>query len=264
MINSKSITAVIADDEPLLRHHLNRTLSEVFPQLDVVASESDGKSALASIKQVKPDVVFLDIRMPGLDGISVAKALKDIDKIPLIIFITAYDEYAIQAFDEHAFDYLLKPINEKRLVKTCERIKSYIYAVNSELERTHPSSVEAIERLVARIQYPTNNYLRWIKASKGEDICLVPVDDVNYLKAEDKYVSVYTRYGEYLIRTPLKELIKQLDPDLFWQIHRATIVRVEAIERVKRDFTGKLHVHLSTDNVKLAVSRNAQGLFKQM
>ncbi len=138
MINSKSITAVIADDEPLLRHHLNRTLSEVFPQLDVVASESDGKSALSSIKQVKPDVVFLDIRMPGLDGISVAKALKDIDKIPLIIFITAYDEYAIQAFDEHAFDYLLKPINEKRLVKTCERIKSHIYAVNSELERTPP------------------------------------------------------------------------------------------------------------------------------
>ncbi|OLQ80502.1 DNA-binding response regulator [Photobacterium proteolyticum] len=264
MVDLKTITAVIADDEPLLRHHLNRSLSDAFPQLDIVASEADGKSALESIKQKRPDVVFLDIRMPGLDGISVAKALNGIDPIPLIIFITAYDEYAIQAFDEHAFDYLLKPITEKRLLKTCERIRSYLFSVRTEQRRTDPNSVEAIERLVARIQSPANSYLRWIKASKGDDICLVPVDDVNYLKAEDKYVSVYTRYGEYLIRTPLKELIKQLDPDLFWQIHRATIVRVDAIDRVKRDFTGKMYVHLSSDNVKLAVSRNAQGLFKQM
>lgn len=264
MTGIETITAVIADDEPLLRHHLNRSLAEVWPQLEVVGSASDGKAALASIKRTRPDVAFLDIRMPGLDGISVARALKEIDKIPLIVFITAYDEYAIQAFEEHAFDYLLKPINEKRLMNTCERIKSYLLAICSDQEHNSETSVEAIERLVARIQSPPNHYLRWIKASRGDDICLISVDDVNYLKAEDKYVSVYTHNSEYIIRTPLKELIKQLDPDLFWQIHRATIVRVEAIERVKRDFTGKMYVYLNCGDVRLAVSRNAQGLFKQM
>ncbi|MCW8329913.1 LytTR family DNA-binding domain-containing protein [Photobacterium sp. SDRW27] len=264
MISQQTITAVIADDEPLLRHHLNRSLAEVWPQLDVVACDSDGNTVLASIKKHKPDIAFIDIRMPGLDGISVAKALNKIDKIPVIIFITAYDEYAIQAFEEHAFDYLLKPLNEKRLMTTCERVQTYFSAIHSENNRTDVTTVTAIERLVARVISPRSQYLRWIKASKGDDICLVSVDDVNYLKAEDKYVSVYTNDNEYVIRTPLKELIKQLEPDLFWQIHRATIVRVDAIERVKRDFAGRMFVYLCDGKVKLAVSRNAQGLFKQM
>ncbi|WP_299013022.1 LytTR family DNA-binding domain-containing protein [uncultured Photobacterium sp.] len=264
MMEQLTITAIIADDEPLLRHHLNYSLADVWPQLDVVASESDGKAALESIKLLQPDIAFLDIRMPGLDGISVAKALRKLDRIPVIVFITAYDEYAIQAFEEHAFDYLLKPLNEKRLMTTCERIKAFLVAVRAGESEKKTGAVDAIERLVARIQTPPNRYLRWIKASKGDDICLVSVDDVNYLKAEDKYVSVYTSDNEYVISTPLKELIKQLDPDTFWQIHRATIVRVEAIERVKRDFTGRMYVHLNEGSTKLAVSRNAQGLFKQM
>ena len=264
MIARQTVTAVIADDEPLLRHHLNRSLGEVWPQLEVVAIEPDGKSILASIKKYQPDIAFLDIRMPGMDGIAVAKALKKLDKIPVIIFITAYDEYAIQAFEEHAFDYLLKPLSEKRLMATCKRIRSYFSAIHSNLSRREGTSVETIERLVMTLQSPANRYLRWIKASCGDDICLVSVDDVNYLKAEDKYISVYTNNREYVIRTPLKELIRQLDPDLFWQIHRATIVRVNAIERVRRDFAGRMYVYLQGENVKLAVSRNAQGLFKQM
>lgn len=264
MANPQTITAVIADDEPLLRHHLNRSLAEAWPQLEVVASDPDGKTVLASIKKYQPDIAFLDIRMPGLDGIAVAKALKKLDRIPVIIFITAYDEYAIQAFEEHAFDYLLKPLSEKRLMATCKRMQSYFSALHSNLSQWNGTSVDTIERLVKTIQSPANRYLRWIKASCGEDICLVSVDDVNYLRAEDKYISVYTNNREYVIRTPLKELIKQLDPDMFWQIHRGTIVRVDAIERVKRDFTGRMYAYLQGESIKLAVSRNAQGLFKQM
>ncbi|MGF1758644.1 LytTR family DNA-binding domain-containing protein [Photobacterium sagamiensis] len=259
-----SVTAVIADDEPLLRYHLNKILAEVWPQLEVVASEQDGKSALASTKQYQPDIAFLDIRMPGLDGISVAKALKSIDKVPLIVFVTAYDEYAIQAFNEQAIDYLLKPFSETRLQQTCERIQHYLKNCYSATQEGNKLSIEALQNLVATIQSPANHYLRWIKASKGDGICLVSVDDVNYLHAEAKYVSVYTHDEEYIIRTPLKELIKQLDPDVFWQIHRSTIVRVDAIEKVKRDFTGRMIVYLQNKGEKLAVSRNAQGLFKQM
>ena len=254
--------AIIVDDEESARNILSNLLKSYCPEVEVVDMCVDVQEAVIAIKKKRPNLVFLDIEMPNYSGYEIVNFFDKIDFE--IIFITAYDEYAIQAFDEHAFDYLLKPITEKRLLKTCERIRSYLFSVRTEQNRTDPNSVEAIERLVAKIQSPAISYLRWIKASKGDDICLVPVDDVNYLQAEDKYVSVYTRYGEYLIRTPLKELIKQLDPDLFWQIHRATIVRVDAIERVKRDFTGKMHVHLSTGGVKLAVSRNAQGLFKQM
>ncbi|WP_064608253.1 LytR/AlgR family response regulator transcription factor [Photobacterium sp. J15] len=261
---TERITAIIADDEPLLRHHLKLSLADVWPQLDVVACESDGKSALESIKKLQPDIVFLDIRMPGQDGISVAKALKESEKIPVIVFITAYDEYAIQAFEEHAFDYLLKPLNEKRLMRTCGRIQSYLKMVRSENNDDKANAVDAIERLVANFNAHPNRYLRWIKASKGEDICLVSVDDVNYLRAEDKYVSVYTYDNEYVIRTPLKELIRQLEPDSFWQIHRATIVRVAAIEKVKREFTGRMYVYMNDGSIKLAVSRKAQGLFRQM
>ncbi|PSW05241.1 LytR/AlgR family response regulator transcription factor [Photobacterium lipolyticum] len=259
-----SATAVIADDEPLLRYHLNQTLAEVWPQLEVVASDQDGKSVLASIKQYQPDIAFLDIRMPGLDGISVAKALKSIDKVPLIVFVTAYDEYAIKAFDEQAIDYLLKPFNETRLLQTCERIQHYLKNRYSETQEGNKLSIDVLKSLVATIKSPANQYLRWIKASKGDDICLISVDEVNYLHAEAKYVSVYTHDDEYLIRTPLKELIKQLDPDVFWQIHRSTIVRVDAIEKVKRDFTGRMVVYLQDTGEKLTVSRNAQGLFKQM
>ncbi|MDX1302113.1 LytTR family DNA-binding domain-containing protein [Photobacterium sp.] len=259
-----SYTAVIADDEPLLRYHLNKTLAEVWPQLEVVASEKDGKSVLASIKQYQPDIAFLDIRMPGLDGISVAKSLKSINKVPLVVFVTAYDEYAIKAFEEQAIDYLLKPFNETRLLQTCERIQHYLKNRYSASQGGDKLSIDALQSLVATIQSPANQYLRWIRASKGDDICLISVDEVNYLHAEAKYVSVYTHDDEYLIRTPLKELIKQLDPDVFWQIHRSTIVRVDAIDKVKRDFAGRMSVYLQNNGEKLAVSRNAQGLFKQM
>ncbi|MEJ2764963.1 LytTR family DNA-binding domain-containing protein [Photobacterium sp. MCCC 1A19761] len=261
---TRALTALIADDEPLLRHHLKSVLGDVWPELDVVANESDGTAALAKIHALQPDVVFLDIRMPGIDGIAVARALKEMETVPVIVFITAYDEYAVQAFEAHAFDYLLKPLHEKRLVQTCERLKNHVRLYHAGQGQGTAGAIASIERLMSKMQSPINPWLRWIRASKGDEISLVSVDDVTYLRAEDKYVSVYTRDGEYIIRTPLKELIKQLDPDMFWQIHRATIVRVEAIERVKRDFTGKMFVYLAGGHEKLAVSRNAQGLFKQM
>ncbi|UXI03977.1 LytR/AlgR family response regulator transcription factor [Photobacterium sp. TY1-4] len=261
---TQALTALIADDEPLLRHHLKSVLGDVWPELDVVASESDGAAALAKIHALQPDVVFLDIRMPGIDGIAVARALKEMEMVPVIVFITAYDEYAVQAFEAHAFDYLLKPLHDKRLIQTCERLKNQVRLCHAGQGQSTAGAIASIERLMQKMQSPMNPWLRWIRASKGDEISLVSVDDVIYLRAEDKYVSVYTCEGEYIIRMPLKELIKQLDPDMFWQIHRATIVRVEAIERVKRDFTGKMFVYLAGGHGKLAVSRNAQGLFKQM
>jgi DNA-binding LytR/AlgR family response regulator len=265
-------TAIIADDEPLLRHHLNRSLAEVWPELDIVASAENGKEAWLKINEHQPDVVFLDIRMPELDGMALANKLKKMPTSPLIVFITAYDEYAVKAFEQSAVDYLLKPISESRLLTACNKLQHQLSVQQSEQKHLlNAQSQPDIAALIQQIQQLSvqsePQYLTWIKASAGDDIHLIAISDVVYFKAEDKYVSVFKQSPnnstqEYIIRTSLKELLAQLNPDLFWQIHRSTVVNVAAIEKVNKDLTGKMSVII--DGQKLPVSRTAQGLFKGM
>ncbi|MEZ8603221.1 LytR/AlgR family response regulator transcription factor [Vibrio splendidus] len=279
-----SVTAIIADDEALLRHHLDKSLAEVWPELEIVSKAQNGLEAMQSIQQLKPDVAFLDIRMPELDGISLAKQLNKLDSPPLIVFITAYDEYAVKAFEHNAMDYLLKPINEERLLATCQKVQARL--LSSQTQTGNPPEQPDITALMAQLQqlsqatsqpaqppyqsqplYQQPQYLTWLKASVGEDIHLIAVDDVAYFKAEDKYVSIFKKgqgglLEEFILRVSLKELIAQLNPDEFWQIHRSVVVKVSAIDKVKKGLSGQMSAYVSGE--KLPISRASQALFKGM
>ncbi|MEZ8233784.1 LytR/AlgR family response regulator transcription factor [Vibrio splendidus] len=268
-----SVTAIIADDEALLRHHLDKSLAEVWPELEIVSKAQNGLEAMQSIQQLKPDVAFLDIRMPELDGISLAKQLNKLDSPPLIVFITAYDEYAVKAFEHNAMDYLLKPINEERLLATCQKVQARL--LSSQTQTGNPPEQPDITALMAQLQQLSQSssqqnkqqYLTWLKASVGEDIHLIAVDDVAYFKAEDKYVSIFKKgqgssLEEYILRVSLKELIAQLNPDEFWQIHRSVVVKVSAIDKVKKGLSGQMSAYVSGE--KLPISRASQALFKGM
>ncbi|MBY8057350.1 LytTR family DNA-binding domain-containing protein [Vibrio fluvialis] len=252
------VTALIADDEPLLRRHLNQSLADLWPQLTVVATADNGETALEAIHQHQPDIVFLDIRMPKLDGMALANKLKGLIKPPLVVFVTAFDEYALRAFDTNAADYLLKPVTESRLQQCCERLQQRLQSA----EQTAPDITQLISQLSQLNVKPS--YLTWLKASKGEDIHLIAAADVLYLKAEDKYLSVYKQgergIEEYLLRSSLKDLLAQLNPEQFWQIHRSVAVNVAKVDKVKKDFTGKMYVYIGER--KLAVSRALQSQFK--
>ncbi|MCK8075288.1 LytTR family DNA-binding domain-containing protein [Vibrio sp. 1CM2L] len=268
-----SVTAIIADDEALLRHHLDKSLAEVWPELEIVSKAQNGLEAMQSIQQLKPDVAFLDIRMPELDGISLAKQLNKLDSPPLIVFITAYDEYAVKAFEHNAMDYLLKPINEERLLATCQKVQARLSSNQTQTGST-PEQPD-ITALMAQLQQLSQSssqqnkqqYLTWLKASVGEDIHLIAVDDVAYFKAEDKYVSIFKKgqggsLEEFILRVSLKELIAQLNPDEFWQIHRSVVVKVSAIDKVKKGLSGQMSAYVSGE--KLPISRASQALFKGM
>ncbi|EGQ8298405.1 LytR/AlgR family response regulator transcription factor [Vibrio parahaemolyticus] len=256
-------TAIIADDEPLLRHHLDKSLAEVWPELDIVAKVADGEQALLAIEQSQPDIAFLDIRMPVLDGMSLAQKLNRLANPPLIVFVTAYDDYAIKAFEQNAADYLLKPISDARLQTTCERVKARLSQRGS--DNSHVQMNSLLEQLQQLSAPQTPQYLQWIKATQGDNIHLIATSDVLYFKAEEKYVSVYAQQGqvqEYLIRTSLKELIGQLNPEQFWQVHRSSVVQVSKISKVNKDFAGRMFVYVG--ETKLPVSRASQSLFKGM
>ncbi|EKO3498206.1 LytR/AlgR family response regulator transcription factor [Vibrio fluvialis] len=252
------VTALIADDEPLLRRHLNQSLADLWPQLTVVATADNGETALEAIHQHQPDIVFLDIRMPKLDGMALANKLKGLIKPPLVVFVTAFDEYALRAFDTNAADYLLKPVTESRLQQCCERLQQRLQSA----EQTAPDMTQLISQLSQLNVKPS--YLTWLKASKGEEIHLIAAADVLYLKAEDKYLSVYKQgergIEEYLLRSSLKDLLAQLNPEQFWQIHRSVAVNVAKVDKVKKEFTGKMYVYIGER--KLAVSRALQSQFK--
>ncbi|KXO13142.1 Response regulator [Moritella sp. JT01] len=263
MTHSNSVTAIIVDDEPLLRHHLNQALAESWPQLDIIALAENGDQALLLIEQHQPDIVFLDIKMPQRDGMSVAKLLVKNHSQTRVVFITAYDEFAVQAFEINAVDYLLKPVSDKRLAQCVEKLQT-------QLSQQKSTTTTDVSLLIDQIQQLTNqakpNYLTWIKATKGDDIHLISLSEVLYFKAEDKYVSLYKQEAmqsvEYLLRTSLKELLRQLDPNMFWQIHRSSVVNVSAIEKVKKDFTGKMTVHIG--DARLRVSRAMQPQFTNL
>ena len=282
MINSglkPSVTAIIADDEALLRHHLDKSLAEVWPELEIVSKAQNGTEALQSIQQLQPDVAFLDIRMPELDGISLAKQLNKLASPPLVVFITAYDEYAVKAFEHNAIDYLLKPINEERLLATCQKVQARLSS--SQTQSGHMPEQPDIAALMSQLQQLSQSasqqtqppylsqkkYLTWLKASVGEDIHLIAVDDVAYFKAEDKYVSIFKKgqgglLEEFILRVSLKELLAQLNPDEFWQIHRSVVVKVSAIDKVKKGLSGQMSAYVSGE--KLPISRASQALFKGM
>lgn len=252
------LRAIIADDEPNLLRYLQDMLARLWPELEVITTAGNGAEALALIRDAEPDIAFLDIRMPVLSGIQVAKRVQGECQI---VFITAYDEYAVEAFDSAAIDYLLKPVEEQRLSATIKRLKDHTIkqTVNND-EWLH-----TVERLAQQLgNHRTGHYLSWIRAGEWDDIRMIPVDEVIYFKADDKYTTVVTKEKEFLIRKSIKELELELDPDQFWQVHRGCIVQVGLIISVKKAMNGGYKLRLKDCPATLTVSRRYAHLFKQM
>ncbi|MES5813973.1 LytTR family DNA-binding domain-containing protein [Pseudoxanthomonas sp. Soil82] len=252
---------VVAEDEELLRTSLLLQLGEVWPGLRIVAECEDGASALEAIAEHKPDVAFLDIRMPGLTGIEVAAALSEVSPRTQVVFVTAYDQYAIDAFEQGAVDYLLKPVARDRLQATVQRLQARVAA-----GRPDPATLEALlQHLAKRPAEPeAAPPLAWITANSGRETKLIMLDEVAYFRADSKYTVVVTAEGEALLRTPLKELLEALDPRQFRQVHRSTIVNLKAVASVVRDDSGKGTLRLKGRSETLPVSVPFMALFKGM
>jgi DNA-binding LytR/AlgR family response regulator len=252
----KRIKAIIAEDEENLRSDLRRRLVLLWPELVICGEAEDGISAVKLVEELSPDVAFLDMKMPGLSGLEVAQ--KAAGKC-LTVFISAYDKYAVEAFENAAVDYLLKPIADERLVKTIERLKERLAApVPSTLELT--LLLEKIAPVVLR----QPEHLQWIKATCKDGVRLISVQEVFYFNAVDKYTAVRIREGEFLIRKTIRELAGELDPNKFWRIHRATIVNVKNIQTVEHSITGRYVIRFPELAEQLIVSRAYSYLFKSM
>jgi DNA-binding LytR/AlgR family response regulator len=254
-------TALIADDERLMREQIIFRLKEAWPELVIVGEAVNGRDAVALARAQEPDIAFLDIRMPDMDGIEAARALSGQCHV---VFVTAYDQYAVTAFEQGAIDYLLKPADPERLKVTCDRLRE-------RLEKSDDKSApEGMDALLAQLAKRMGNnatpreYLRWVQASVGTSLRMISTKEILFFRAEDKYTRVQTDSFEALIRKPIKELVDELDPDEFWQIHRATLVRVDAIDQVTRDFRGQQIVHMKGNDEALEVSRSYNHLFKHM
>ena len=265
MSESRKLTAVIADDEPRLAGFLAERLAGLWPELLIAGIAANGVEARALIKREAPDIAFLDIRMPGLTGLDVARyAGSEVH----IVFVTAYDQYALEAFDRAAFDYLLKPVSDERLAQTVVRLKERIAvrAPAAALDGLLAALAEHLPHLATGTGAAGNGTERlvWIRAAVGGNVRLIAVDDVCYFQANDKYTSVFTADGEALIRTPLKEIADQLDAQRFWQVHRGTIVNLSHVETTTRDLAGRVALTLRKRPEKVAVSRAYAHRFKQM
>jgi len=250
-------TAVVADDERLMRDQLVAALKDAWPELQIVGEASNGREAIAMVRSLESDIVFLDIRMPEVDGIQAAQTLAGAAHV---VFVTAHDQFAIDAFRQGAIDYLLKPAEPARVALTCQRLRDRLQHKPEPME-------DLLSQLASRLgsgSIKPREYMRWVQASVGANLRVIPTSDILFFRAEDKYVRVQTGKLEALIRKPIKELIDELDPEEFWQIHRAVVVRVDAIEQVSRNFRGNHVVHLKGSAEKLEVSRTFNHLFKQM
>lgn len=288
------LRVLIVDDEPLLRRHLQALLAEVWPHASYSDAE-DGIAALALLQAQSFDVVFSDIQMPGLDGLGLCKALRQLAKPPLLVFCTAYNQHAISAFELEAVDYLLKPLDEERLHHCVRRIEQRLQQqvsatasllhlqqllsqLPNALQATAPQQAAPAQSNVQHNVQPAHTAdsvaekdpagdsaapLKWIKASLRDTVHLLDVDEVDFFLAEDKYTTVDCAGAQYLIRTPISQLEQQLDPQQFWRIHRGTIVRVKSILKVQRDEFGHMTLQLKTSPTELAVSRAYQALFRQ-
>jgi len=259
-LSERAFTCIVAEDETLLREALAKQLRQTWPELQIVAECEDGASALEALAEHKPQAAFLDIRMPGLTGLEVAAAAAEVTPRTQIVFVTAYDQYAIDAFERGAVDYLLKPISPTRLATTVQRLQT----------RTGNNDAAALaallERLGARPPAPATAAppLTWLTASAGRETRLILVDEVAYFRADNKYTTVVTAEGEALLRTPIRELLAVLDPSTFKQIHRSTIVNLKAIAGVVRDDTGRGIVRLKSRPETLTVSAPYMTLFRHM
>lgn len=264
---AKPITAVVADDERLLREQLKTRLAAVWPDLRVVGEARDGNEALARAEELRPDLMFLDIRMPGMTGIEVAREILALpDWHGEIVFVTAYDEYAVAAFEQGAIDYLLKPVEPERLAQTAQRVRARLA---QRATPPPPPDEEALDALMAKLSAlqqgmapARSEPLRWIQAAAGNTTKLIEVKDVLFFRSDEKYTRVQTRDQEAFIRTPIRELLPQLDPQQFWQIHRSTIVNLGSIAAVTRDDTGRQRVHIREHAEVLEVSRSFAHLFR--
>ncbi len=240
-----TLRVLIADDEQPLREYLINLLNTLWPEINEIIEAENGIEALKSIIKNQPTVAFLDINMPGMTGLQVAEQCKNECHI---VFVTAYDQYAIEAFENSAIDYLLKPATESRLQATIQRLKQRLEQPPISLEKT-------LNTLNA------NQYLSWLKVAHKEEIQLIKTADVDYFQSSDKYTSAFVQGKEYILRTSLKKLEQQLDSNQFWRIHRSTIVRVNAIEQINKMLSGQLVINILKH--QLPVSRAYQRLFKQ-
>jgi DNA-binding LytR/AlgR family response regulator len=249
------ITVLIAEDEQPQRQALQKILQEFMPEAKLVAICEDGLSALEAMQQLQPNLAFLDIRMPGLSGLEVARAASGSTQI---VFTTAYDEYAVKAFEAGAVDYLLKPIKPGRLQSAIERVRERFQA------KAVPDISHLIDALEMKLRGAAGKSIKWVTASVGDTVKMFSIDEVVFFQARDKYIRVVTHSDEAIIRTPLKELISSLDPDIFWQVHRSVVVRVSAIDRVKKDELGHYELHLKEHKESLPISAAFQSRFRGM
>lgn len=275
-MSTQTFSAVIADDERLMRDQLRSRLQQVWPELNIVAESKNGLEAIEAVKQHQPDVIFLDIRMPGLSGVEAAKEIAQLDlgddqMLPEMVFITAYDQYAMEAFEQGVVDYVLKPAEVDRLRLTVERLKSRCAQRTKDWQGSAsdqavapPSMQQLLHSLSAQMTGRPVQYLSRLQASVGQAIQLVPVDDILYCMSDEKYTRVQTVQKEFLIRKPIRELVEELDPSVFLQIHRSTLVNVNAIEGIERDERGRQEVKIRGRAEKLLVSRSAASLFRAM
>jgi len=268
--------AVLADDERLMREQLRARLAEVWPELEIVAEAKNGLEAVALVQEHRPEIVFLDIRMPGLTGVEAARQIAQLPPpegsddvlVPEIVFITAYDQYAVEAFEQGVADYVLKPAERERLQVTVGRIRRRLAARDSGAPAEEPAPLP-LQQLLHKLSAQLNPGgapapLQWIQAAVGSTIQMIPVEDVLFFVSDEKYTRVQTAQVEALIRKPIKELVDELDPKLFWQIHRSALVNVKAIAGVTRDLRGRQIVSVRGHPEKLEVSRSYTGLFKGM
>ena len=247
-------TAILAEDEAILRAQLQAKLAKLWPELEIIASVEDGAAALEALEDRVPDFMFLDIQMPEMTGVEVARHVAGRCHV---VFVTAYDQYAIQAFETGAVDYLLKPASDDRHAVTIERLKAKL--------ATPPMDLNAVlARISEQIHGGKREKLQWIKATVGQNLRLIPVSEVLFFQSDEKYTRVVTADAEALIKTPIREILDGLDPNVFWQIHRSTVVNAGAIAAVTRDFRGQAHVKVKGKDESLVVSRIYSHLFKQM
>lgn len=256
------LTAIIAEDEPILRAQLKIKLAKLWPELKILADVGDGEAAWQAISVHRPTLAFLDIQMPELTGVEVARRLAGHRDIHChVVFVTAFDQYAVEAFETGAIDYVLKPYSDDRLAATIERLRSRLEGPSASAAEQNLAAL--LDALSARLN-PQSERLKWIKANIGANLSLIPIDDVLFFQADEKYTLVATKDKDALIRTPIKELLAGLDPERFWQIHRSTIVNATAIESVSRDIHGQATVRIRNRKENLSVSRPFSHLFKQM
>jgi DNA-binding LytR/AlgR family response regulator len=252
----RTVTALVADDEEPMRAQLRARLAAAWPSLRIVAEAANGVEAVELAQQHKPDIAFLDIRMPGMGGIEAARELYDRCHI---VFVTAYDQYALDAFEQGAMDYLLKPVAAERLATTCERLQRRVAQAPQDIGTQLAKLTEVLKGAPEK-----PNYLRWVQAQVGGSLRMISTREILFFQSDEKYTRVQTATAELLIRKTLKELVDELDPDEFWRIHRSTLVRVDAIASVTRDMRGRQMLRVRNHPHELEVSRNHAHLFQQM